>query len=59
MLECDACGEVEPEPLRCAVDDPPTLRDGVALTVLDREALGLPEKDAFAEGESPAVFVLE
>jgi hypothetical protein len=59
VLECDARGEVEPEPLRDAVDDPPTLRDGVALTVLDQEALGLPEKDAFAEGESPADFVLE
>ncbi len=59
VLDSDARGEGEPEPLRDAVDDPPPLRDGAALTELDREALGLPEKDGFADGESPAVFVLE
>ena len=59
VLESDARGEGEPEALRDTEDDPPALRDGIALTELDREALGLPEKDGFTEGESPAVFVLE
>jgi hypothetical protein len=32
VLDSDARGEGEPKPLRDAVDDPPPLRDGVALT---------------------------
>ncbi len=58
-LEPEREGEDELFPLRLSVWDAEV--EGVVLeeTELDREALGLPEKDGFVDGESPAVFVLE